>query len=258
MIAICCIRAQPHYRADAFRNGLQRAGYKIVESGQPQSSSDLLVTWNRHSGYDVMADAWEKKGGTVLVAENGYLGADEFGRQFYAISAHGHCGSGWFPASAGRFQKLAIEVKPWRTSGEHVLVCSQRGIGSKTMASPFNWGEKAATKLKALIDRPIRVRPHPGNNAPKVPLEDDFRNAWACSVWSSSAGVKALIAGIPVTFSAPYWIAERCAVRLEEIGQLICDDSKRMQALENVAQAQWSVAEIESGFPFMLFRERLN
>lgn len=258
MIAICCIRDQPHYRRNAFINGLQKAGYKIVQSGQPQSSADILCTWNRHSGFEAMADAWEAKGGTCLIAENGYCGVDEFGRQYYALSAHGHAGSGWYPKVEGRFEKLGIEVKPWRTDGNHILVTAQRGIGSRTMASPINWHIKAAARLKGLTDKQIRIRPHPGNHAPAVPLENDFRDAWACAIWSSSSGVKALIAGIPVAFDAPYFIAERCAVKLEEIAQPICDDSRRAQALENVAQAQWSVAELESGLPFKLFRERLN
>lgn len=257
MIAICSIRSQPHYRRDAFITGLERTGYKIVQSGAPESSADILCIWNRHGGFESMADAWEAKGGTVLVAENGYVGVDEHGRQYYAISAHGHCGSGWYPKTEGRFKKLGIEVKPWRADGEHILVTAQRGIGSKTMASPFNWHEKTATKLRSLINRPVKIRLHPGNHAPTIPLEDDLRGAWACSVWSSSSGVKALIAGVPVTFSAPYFIAERCAVRLEEINQLLCDDGRRLQALENVAQAQWSVEEIEAGIPFRLFQDRL-
>lgn len=258
MIAICTIRTQPHYRRDAFLKGLERNGYKLVESGRPQNSSDLLVIWNRHGGFEVMADAWESHGGTVLVCENGYLGKDEHGRQNYAISAHGHNGSGWMPNSVGRFEKLGIELKPWRADGAHILVCGQRGIGSKTMASPVNWHEKAAAKLKGLTDKQIRIRPHPGKDPPKVPIEDDLKDAWAIAIWSSSAGVKALVNGIPVAFAAPYWIAEDCAVRLENIAHPICDDGKRLQAMEKVASGQWSVEEIEKGLPFALFRERLN
>ncbi len=257
MIAICTIRAQPHYRRDSFITGLQRNGYKIVESGRPESSSDLLVIWNRHGGFEQMADAWESKGGTVLVCENGYLGRDQQGRQHYAISAHGHNGSGWFPVLSGRFSKLAIDLKPWRTGGDYVLVCGQRGIGSKSMASPINWHEKAAKRLASLTDKPVRIRPHPGKDPPKVPVEDDLAGAWACAIWSSSSGVKALVNGIPVAYAAPYWIAEDCAVKLENIAHPIMDDGKRLQAMEKVASGQWSVDEINAGKPFALFRERL-
>jgi len=257
MIAICCIRTQPHYRRDAFIKGLERNGYSIVQAGQPKSSSDLLVIWNRHGGFEAMADAWEARGGTVLVCENGYIGKDKEGRQFYAISAHGHNGSGWFPQCAGRFEKLEIDLKPWREGGEHVLVCGQRGIGSKTMASPVNWHEKAAKRIQKLVERQIKIRPHPGKDPPKTPVEDDLRGAFACAIWSSSSGVKALVNGIPVAFDAPYFIAEDCAVKLEQIAHPICDDAKRIKAMEKMASAQWSVDEIQSGKPFALFRERL-
>lgn len=257
MIAICMIRNQPHYRRDAFQTGLERNGYKLVESGRPQTSADLLVIWNRYAGFEIMADQWEKVGGTVLVCENGYIGRDAQGRQLYAISAHGHNGSGWFPASENRFEKLGIELKPWRTDGSHILVCGQRGIGSKTMASPINWHEKAGKKLQGLTDKPIRIRPHPGKDPPKIPIDDDLRDAWACAIWSSSGGIKALVSGIPVAFDAPYWIAEDCAVKLDEIAHPIMDDGKRLRAMEKVANGQWSVDEITAGKPFALFRARL-
>ena len=258
MIALCAIRTQPHYRREAFEKGLAVNGYKLVQSGQPQSSADLLVIWNRHGGFEAMADAWEARGGTVLVCENGYIGKDRHGRQNYAISAHGHNGSGWVPQSAGRFAKLGIALKPWRTEGTHILVCGQRGIGSRTMASPVNWHEKAAHRLKVLVDKPARIRPHPGKDPPKVPIEDDLTGAWACAVWSSASGIKALVNGIPVAFDAPYWIGEDCAVRFNDIAHPIMDDGKRLKAMEKVAAAQWSVEEIEKGLPFALFRDRLN
>ncbi len=257
MIAICTVRAQPHYRRDSFIAGLERNGYKIVQSGRPQNSADLLVIWNRHGGFESMADQWEAFGGTVLVCENGYIGKDQHGRQLYAISAHGHNGSGWSPSKDKRFEKLGIELKPWRTEGGHVLVCGQRGIGSKTMASPVNWHEKAAKRLQKLTDKQIRIRPHPGKDPPKVPVEDDLRDAWACAIWSSSTGVKALVNGIHVAYDAPFWIGEDCAVKLDDIAHPVMDDGKRLQAMEKIANAQWSIDEITSGKPFALFRERL-
>jgi hypothetical protein len=237
---------------------LAKNGYKLVQSGQPESSRDLLITWNLYGGYESMAAAWERRGGTVLVCENGYIGKDKNGQQYYAISAHGHNGSGWFPPCSGRFAKLGIELQPWRTAGDFVLVCGQRGIGSKTMASPAGWHDKAAKRIQQLCEKQVRIRPHPGKDPPKTPVEDDLQGAWACAIWSSSSGIKALVNGIPVAFDAPFWIAEDCAVKIDGIAHPIVDDGKRLLAMEKVASAQWSIAEIEAGLPFALFRERLN
>lgn len=259
MIAICQIRDQPAYRRDAFLDGLRIAGYGIKSNGYPKEPMDLLVIWNRYGGYAAMADTWEKHGGTVLVCENGYIGVDNQNRQLYAISANGHNGSGWFPdPTEDRFSKLNIEVLPWKeTSPEnHMLVCGQRGIGTKLMASPDNWHSFAQMRLKRITARPVKIRLHPGNHAPKTPLMADLEGAHACVIWSSSSGVKSLVNGYPVFYDAPHWICSGAAAKLGlPVETPLQDDDKRMAALQHMAHAQWTVDEIQSGEPFVRFRE---
>lgn len=268
MIAICTIRDLPHYRKQAFIDGLGRAGYSIVHSGHPQGPQDLFISWNKYSSAEVMADAWERNGGTALICENGYAGRDAEGRQYYAIAAHGHNGSGWWPEGPeDRWSPLNIPLQPWRTPTEsgHVLVCGQRGIGSREMASPNAWHDQVAARLRKMTNRPVRIRLHPGNQPAKVPLEDDLAGAHACLIWSSGSGVKALIAGVPVYFDAPHWICEGAAQEIDvSLGQRIehepysapeLFDADRMRAFRRMAWAQWSVAEIESGEPFIRLRD---
>lgn len=239
------LRKEPAYRREAFVSGLRKLGYVIPDGRSallhPRSPEDLLVLWNKKRGSDeTQANEWERRGGTVIVAENAYL--QKVDKTAYAISTHGHNGSGWFPfdLSEGRFQKLGYELKPWREGGGYVLVCGQRGIGSELMASPPQWGENVFRKLQSGGVK-VKLRQHPGNFAPKVPLLDDFAGARRVHIWSSSAGVAALIEGIPVEFDAPHWICGRHA--------------NRVDALEHMAQGQWSVAEIESGEPFARMRD---
>lgn len=261
MIAICQIRQQPHYRREAFEQGLRRAGYSLVSSGHVGVREDLLVIWNRYGAFAAMADSWERQGGTVLVCENGYIGKDEEDRQYYAISVHGHNGSGWFPVGAeDRFSKLNINLQEWRTEGEHILVCGQRGIGTTEMASPPNWHDDMARNLRKITDRPVKVRLHPGNHAPAVPLSDDLRNCWACIIWSSGSGVQSLVKGIPVYVDAPHWICECAAVDADEFHAVapMTDDGARMKEMHRMAWGQRSVVEIESGEPFATIREHLS
>lgn len=258
MIAICTIRREPTYRRGAFEMGLKRTGYSIVERGRPSSKADLLVMWNRQGAAEATANTWEACGGTVLVCENGYAGRDAAGRQFYAISVHGHNGSGWYPEGGeDRFAALGIDLAPWRTEG-YDLVCGQRGIGSKAMASPTNWETRAQLRLKAL-HRKTLVRRHPGNKPPATKLEDELERAATCVIWSSSSGVKALTMGVPVVYDAPHWIAEGCAVRgVDNVANAIRDDEARLKALRKMAWGQRSVEEIESGEPFATIRERIG
>lgn len=255
MKAIVKIRAEPNYRRAAFEGGLRRLGYDVTVTGWPEEPSDLLLLWNRKGPDEAQATEWERRGGTVIVCENGYIGRDDLGRQLYAIAAHGHNGSGWFPINADdRFGPLAIELSPWRTVGAHVLICGQRGIGSKTMASPPNWHVNAAKMLSARTKRTLRIRLHPGNQAPQKPLEDDLEGAWACVVWSSSSGVRALTLGIPVLVDAPHWICREAVRGLSFVENPLCSDAGRAQALHAMAHAQWRVSEIEQGEPFARMR----
>lgn len=231
------------------------AGYEV--STQPPhafKAGDVFVTWNRYGYNHKVANAVEAVGGIVLVAENGYLGRDENEHQLYAIAKHGHNGSGaWHVGDGARWAAMGIELRPWRTEGKHILVCGQRGIGSPTMASPPNWHDDVAARLRKITNRPVRVRPHPGNHAPKVPLADDLRDCWAVVIWSSGSGVQALVAGVPVIYQAPHWICERSASnRLEDI-EATPDENRdilRLWSMEYLAWAQWSVQEISTGEPF--------
>ena len=260
MIAYCLIREHPHYRRAAFVEGLRRAGYKVrhgMDRSRPQPG-DVLVTWNR-TGDD--ADRWERMGGRVLVAENGYIGLDAHGVQLYALAVGGHNGSGKWPHGGGeRWQRLGIDLKPWRERGEFVLVRGQRGIGSRAMASPPNWHDNIAAKLR--LHHRVVVQPHPGKPAcdpyEAARLVGALRGCHAAVIWSSAAGVRALVEGVPVYYDAPHWICAGAALRLGEVRDLNApkmDDGARLAALERMAWAQWTVAELESGEPFVRLRE---
>lgn len=267
MIALCQIRQQPHYRREAFESGLRRAGYSLVQNGSPASRDDLLVIWNRYGAFASMANVWERQGGTVLVCENGYIGRDEQDRQYYAISVHGHNGSGWFPVGdEDRFAKLGVELEPYHPHGEHIVVRGQRGIGPAEMASPPYWHDEMGRTLRKLQPLPVKVIPHPGNVDPKPTHDDELRKAEACIIWSSALGVRALTLGIRVFYDAPHWICEQAAQEVASgLGQRVVNavggeafERDRHRALHKMAWGQRSVEEIESGEPFATIREHLS
>ena len=239
--AFCLIRKEPFYRRNAFEQGLKRVGFTLINDHFiPKSNTDFLIIWNKKRGAEeTMADEWQRRGGMVIVTENGYL--QRVDKTYYAISVNGHNGSGWWPMNLGedRFSKLGFDLKPWRTFSlnGYRLVCGQRSIGSSLMASPPQWAEKKAAELSNR-GFSVRLRPHPGNFAPKIPLEKDLAGANECFIWSSGAGVRALVEGVPVHYSAPHWI---------------CEDGSsegRTMVLNRMAHAQWHHEEISTGEPF--------
>lgn len=271
--AYLLIRAQPYYRRDAFAAGLRAAGCSVTMQAPARYDSDtLLVIWNRYNHHD-LACRVDAAGGTVLVAENGYLGKGggtpkfdvhegQSADHYYALAIGGHNGSGrWHCGGPERFAALGVELQPWRTDGEHVLICPSRNFGRPDMLMPSNWVEKTACALRRITQRPIRIRAHPGNDRPKRELDEDLQGAWAVVVWASSAGVHALVRGIPVICGAPWWICKGAAFSGLDKVELLHDAADggrfgrimrhaRQGVFERLAWAQWTVTEIASGEPF--------
>ena len=282
MKAWCLIRPQPCYRREAFAAGLQAAGYG-VQFRQPDRGApgDVLLLWNRYNSHHDLATRFEKDGGTVLVAENGYIGrggsAPKFDvhpggpqpHHYYAIGIGYHNDMLRVPAPGAhteafcsRWPALEVNLKPLRAAGEHILICPNRSFGPPERAMHPDWAERCAARLRTLTQRPIRIRRHPGNDQPKRELAEDLKGAWAVAIWSSGAGVHALVAGIPVLCEAPFWIAKHAALsKPETVASLDGDDKDaerlrriwhglREHAMWRMSWGQWTCDEIERGEPF--------
>ena len=233
------VRKEPYYRREALESGFKRLGYTLLHAGRPEPGA-VLVVWGRKPDHEIMCTAYEKAGGRVVVMENGYL--QRVDKSMYALSLGQHH-TGGPVGDEDRFSALGFEVKPWRhTPGGRVVVCAQRGIGSRVMASPPLWAENFAKKIKGAY-----VRPHPGNHPPRVPLTADLVGASCCAVWSSNAGVLALVEGYPVVYNAPHWICEAGGTRgWNNPGY---GDVSRAAALHRMAHSQFHFTEIAEGWP---------
>jgi len=255
--AYVLIRDQPWYRRSVFVAGLRAAGFDVeLRAPDKPDRNTLLLIWNRYANNHDLANRVEAAGGRVLVAENGYLGrgggtpkfevhpAGPQPHHYYAISSRFHNDDTLIRSGdTDRFAALNVTLKPWRTGGDYILVCPNRSFGVPSRMMPPDWAERRQAQLARSAGCPVRVRVHPGNNAPKRALADDLAGARAVYIWSSSCGVHALAEGIPVIADAPYWIAKNAA-RGER------DDNTREAAFHRLAWAQWTCEEIAHGDPF--------
>ena len=232
----------------------------LRRSPQQVARGDVLLIWNRYGGTHDEATRFEAAGGTVLVAENGYLGAGGSSPKFdvhpggpkpgdyYALAVGGHNGQGSWPAGgAERFAALGVALQPWRAEGRHVLVCPNRSFGIPGRVMHPDWAARTAARLRKETARAVCIRLHPGNDAPKRALATDLEGAWAVVVWSSGAGVHALLRGIPVYCDAPHWILKGAAAH-GPVDAPQCPE--RAPHFARLAWAQWTVQEIASGEPF--------
>lgn len=220
-------------RTAAFTQGLERLGFTVVHGHTTQPGErDVFVTWNRIREGRLAADAFESRGLHVLVTENASWGNGFVGQRWYTLARGHHNTSGCFPVGdATRWDALGVELLPWRTGGETVVLPS-RGIGPPGRAMPIGWGEDAARRFKA------RLRPHPGRGE-GVPLVDDLAAAGRVVTWGSGAAILALMWGIPVTSEMPRWIGEQGNT-----------DAGRLAMFRRLAWAQWRLEELATGEPF--------
>lgn len=106
-----------------------------------------------------------------------------------------------------RFNKLKVQVKDWRTKGDHILVCPSSNTINR-FYNCDNWLNDTVTELRKYTDRPIKIRNKPRGNGTSGPraatirFEEDIQNAWAVVTLVSIAGVEAACYGIPVFCSS--------------------------------------------------------
>lgn len=237
-----------HYRKDAFETGLRSLGYEISRDPVARPCrDDVLVLWNRYARDEDYARRYENAGAVVLVAENAWLGPDSKEQHHFAICRGHHNGAGtWHVGPEPR--PIAYEpCKPWRTGGEVVYVLPQRGMGELGVAMPRDWVPRVLDGLGRVTDRPIRMHKHPGIRPhPPFTLPDD---AYCAVTHASGAGIKAIIAGVPVFHTFDRWIGREAAIYgIGRIDKPFLGDRGPM--LHKLSWAQWTADEISRGEPF--------
>lgn len=236
--ALNLLRSSPHYRRESFDAGLAAAGYRLVPDLRDPRERDLLLIWNRYSGSDEVAAAFERAGATVLVVENCPLGNDLHGGSYSLARGQIALTGGRIEAGpADRWDSWGIRPQPWRVAGETVIL-GQRGIGNPSTRSPDRWAERAQKRYGG------RIRPHPGTG-PATPLADDLARAGEVITWSSAAALQALLLGIPVRYEHPAFVGGPACARPGE--ELRRDDAARLDVFRRLAWAIWTLEEIRSG-----------
>jgi len=254
------LRHQPPYRSDAFANGFEALGYKVklaFPTNQDVRAEDVVVTWNLNPRYRGAAHAAKRAGASLIVAENGYIPAENSAEHHYALARDGHNGSGfWFVGEEDRWAKLGRNLHPWRGYPDgHILICDQRGIGSDIMKCPRPFIEPLLPKLERIFARHDKrkkprfvFRAHPGRHQSKLTLAQELQGARAMVTWASNAANEALLMGYPAFRTAPFHVNEAV---LTDVSLLPTPpETDRLAGFKKLAWAQWSLTEIGDGSAF--------
>jgi len=181
-----------------------------------------------------------------------------------------------------RWEKLGIELKPWRTSGEYILLCAQVPWDAQVDdGNHLEWLEKTAREIRQHTDRPIVFRGHPKawrrkdpygdlsaeflalvgpavlHQAPATTFEEDLADAHAVVCYNSNVATLATAAGVPVFTGAPCLADPIACGFLEHIENPPHGDnphltySPRQRWANDLAWRQFHLEEFRAGTPWL-------
>ena len=163
---------------------------------------------------------------------------------------------------------IGIDVKPWRETGNHILICLQRNGGwSMGGLDVMLWLHQTIKRIRQYSDRLIVVRGHPGDkstknylhlNIPNVTISknssisSDLQNAWATITYNSSPGVASAIEGVPIFVTDPNpkisQAYDVCNTDLSLIeNPILHSDNTRQQWLEKISMSHFNFADLATG-----------
>ena len=178
-----------------------------------------------------------------------------------------------------RAKALDLELKPWRTDGEYILLCGQhdKSLQWHNMPSMSNWFLDTYDEIRKHTDRPILFRPHPRCRLPHIErglknvirqepthlrgTYDDFDmafdNVWATVSFSSNPGIHSIINGVPAfvgTSSLAYDVGNDIDF-MHNIEHPLMPN--RQQWLNDYAWTEYTIEEIANGLPLTQLESKL-
>jgi len=254
---------------DAFYAGANALGHDVVVNGSDGIDVIWSVLWNgRMAGNQAIWQRNVQQGKPTIVLE---VGGIKRGTT-WKVGLNGINRSAYFGPDNNnddRHRLLGLSLKPWRTSGEFILIAGQhdKSLQWQGMPSMSKWLMNTIDAIRTYTDRPILFRPHPRCPLPNIENEfknvyrqqpvqlpnsyDDFDmqfdNIWATVSWSSNPGIHSVINGVPA-FTGPdslaFDVTEQNLRSIET--PLYCD---RTQWLNDYAYTEWTIEEISKGIP---------
>ncbi len=178
----------------------------------------------------------------------------------------------WFAIKSN----YGFSERNWNVNGKNILVTLQRNGGWSMGDVPVQqWLDQIIPQIRAATDRPIVVRPHPGDiktvpnikfhKTPNISwstnadIRQDLDNAWATVTYNSSPGVASLLWGVPT------WVTDPAPSRSQAWPYALTDLSQlesphrpdREEFYHRLAQCHWNADELDSGDAWRFMRQRL-
>jgi hypothetical protein len=257
------LNSQPVFAA--FARGLDRHG---VARCHHDINADMAVIWSvvwagRMRSNHAVWQHYRANHRPVVVLEVGMLNRGHT----WKIGINGTGLGSRFATNldANRPQQLGVDIQPWKTSGNDIVICVQREDSEQWQGLPpvNTWLDQIVHQIRAVSGRPIQIRPHPRRPAccpPETTLMRPQRlngtydsydfgqsldQAWCVVNWNSGPACQAVIGGVPV-FTGPDSLAAPMGQQdWSQIETPIRPD--RSSWLTELCHTEWTLPEIESG-----------
>ena len=170
-----------------------------------------------------------------------------------------------------------LELKPWRQTGNHILILGQRTQSWNMLnRNGLDWIIGMVARVKQYTDRKIIIRLHPGDktydlenrrklhqifsktnvtvsNNPSIAA--DLSNAWCSVGYNSTPNCASVIEGVPVYLDDPLnsWAREVGFDNLSDINDPPMPDREKW--LEKIANIHWNNTEISTGVYWRRFKK---
>ena len=265
---------------EAFAHSLIDAGHTVIYNEPYRvmnhyNNYDVAVIWSvlwngRMSPNQQVWEVNRNNNKPVIVLE---VGGIQRGTT-WKVGLNGINRTGYFGDSGNdstRADSLGLVCKPWRSSGDFILICGQhnKSLQWQDMPSMSNWFLNTYDEIRKYTDRPIIFRPHPRcklehierglrhvyRQEPKhlTNTYDDFDigfdNVWATVSYSSNPGSHSILNGVPA-FVSNHSLAYDAANDIDflhDIENPVMPD--RTQWLNDYAWTEFTIEEIKNGIP---------
>jgi len=181
--------------------------------------------------------------------DNGYMRSKWHGGDYYRITRNAPQHSGLGESTGDRFRALGIQIEPWRTDGQHILIACQSDLWHQLHhgMNAAQYATHIAGEIRKHSERPIVVRQKPRSAiVGAYMLSADLRNCWALVTHSSMAALEAVLAGVPAFVLAQCAISPMARADLSEIeAPRMPEDRERWAGV--LADNQWALPDIRNG-----------
>jgi hypothetical protein len=260
----------------AFANSLVADGHNVVYN---DNSADVNVIWSvLFNGRMARNKAvWDQHKPTIVLEVGGIKRGTT-----WKVGLNGINRSAYFGPDNNnddRYRLLGLSVKPWRTSGEFILIAGQhdKSLQWQNMPRMSNWFLNIYDEIRKHTERPILFRPHPRCRLEQIErglkhvyrqepqhvnstyddFDIDFDNLWATISYSSNPGIHSCVNGVPAfvsTHSLAYDVGNDIDFLYDIENPLLPD---RTQWLNDYAHTEYTLEEISQGIPLKNLTSKL-